>query len=129
MGIQPDLILDDFADLESLLAEGAPSATKEEITSDEFSQLDALLEQEEVTSDEFSQLDALLEQEEITSDEFSQLDALLDSNSPAVVPVLPFAAEALTEPGLSVTASTEAVDDEFGELENLLDRTYALTGC
>jgi len=116
--------LDDFADLEGLLGEEAPSAataSREPASPDEFSQLEALLDDEPASPDEFSQLEALLDDEPASPDEFSQLEALLDLDSPAVVPVHPLTAETSTEPAPSVAISTEAVDDEFGDLENLLE--------
>ncbi|MBW4573954.1 MAG: response regulator [Aphanothece sp. CMT-3BRIN-NPC111] len=139
--------LDEFDELESMLGEDAPtssqtfvSATSELDGADEFDELEAMLGEDAPTSsptfvsatseldgaDEFDELEAMLGEDATSTaaiasagtDEFDELEALLDEGLTVETPVTQVA----SSPAKSDTPAPNVIDDEFGDLEKLLQQ-------
>jgi chemotaxis protein histidine kinase CheA/ActR/RegA family two-component response regulator len=124
--------LDEFDQIESLLGEPATETTVEESSLDEFAEIESLLGEPaiETTSaesslDEFAEIEALLDaaprentrQESIEDEDFAALEALLGDNQDNEPPIVQ---PAVFKP--QNTVSTLELEDEFSELEELLEQ-------
>ena len=125
-------------------------STTEELSFDEFSEIEALLDAppaienttEELSFDEFSEREALLDavpreigtQVSIQDQDFAALEALLGQNEDKA-PQISSKPPAINQPALiksQNTSSSSRVEDEFSELENLLaqaDQTISNTSA
>ncbi|MEP0798037.1 response regulator [Trichocoleus sp. DQ-A3] len=114
------------------------------VENDEFDELEAMLGEEVfaepasnlASNDEFDELEALLGEEESVPaafdaedmNEFADLEALLGDDEPQLVPQFAQSQRSPTKPIAETTTSADALDDGFGDLEELLGQAEETMG-
>ncbi|MBD2540305.1 response regulator [Coleofasciculus sp. FACHB-SPT36] len=114
------------------------------VENDEFDELEAMLGEEVfaepasnlASNDEFDELEALLGEEESVPaafdaedmNEFADLEALLGDDEPQLVPQFAQSQRSPTKPIAETATSADALDDGFGDLEELLGQAEETMG-
>ncbi|MEP0857863.1 response regulator [Trichocoleus sp. DQ-U1] len=114
------------------------------VENDEFDELEAMLGEEVfaepasnlASNDEFDELEALLGEEESVPaafdaedmNEFADLEALLGDDEPQLVPQFAQSQRSPTKPIAETPTSADALDDGFGDLEELLGQAEETMG-